>query len=272
MAGLVTFSTDYGYADEFVGVCKLIIAKIAPNVRVIDVVHGIRGIRSGGAILAQSLPEGPTAADVDGVVVHLVVVDPEVGTDRRGVVVVCENGSMLVGPDNGVFFPVADIFGGPVAANELTEPWFRREDVSYTFHGRDIFAPAAAHLALGRKPTEFGPKVDPDDLVRVQPPYVARDKGVIQAEVIRDDWFGNIQLAATRVDLEAAGLSGQVRVNRYEATIAEKFADVDEGQMIVYVNSAGQLAIARNRASAVEVLGEPEWVSIESPDDVPPAS
>jgi S-adenosyl-L-methionine hydrolase (adenosine-forming) len=263
---LVTFSTDYGYTDEFVGVCKLIIARIAPDVHVIDVVHGIRGIRAGCAILAQSLPEGPTED-----VVHLVVVDPEVGTDRRGVVVVCANGAKLVGPDNGVFFPVADVFGGVVGAHELTEPWFKRKDVSYTFHGRDIFAPATAHLALGRKPEEFGPAIDPEDLVRVQAPFVAAEKGVLQAEVIRDDWFGNIQLAATEADLAAAGLSGAVRVNGHPATVADKFADVAEGEMIVYVNSAGQLAIARNRASAVEVLGEPEWVSIESQAYVPSA-
>jgi S-adenosylmethionine hydrolase len=253
MAALVTFSSDYGPTDEFVGVCHLVMARIAPDVRVLDVTHGIRSVRGGSVVLAQSLTEAPLGA------VHLAVVDPGVGTDRRGVVIVCGNGSMLVGPDNGIFFPVADLLGGVVAAHELTEPSLRGPALSATFHGRDIFAPAAAHLALGVEPHAFGAAVQ--DLVRLSPPDVGVSDGMLEADVVRIDWFGNIQTAATEVDLIGSALSGSVLVNGVEATIGEKFADVEPGALLVYVNSAGHVAIARNRASANELLHDPERVT-----------
>jgi S-adenosylmethionine hydrolase len=155
MPALITFSSDYGLVDEFVGVCHLVIARIAPACPVLDVVHGIRGVRAGSAVLAQSLIDAPDDA------VHVAVVDPGVGTDRRGIAIACGNGSFLVGPDNGLFFPVADLLGSAVAAYELTEAWFMRDTLSSTFHGRDIFAPAAAHLALGTSPRDLGPIIDP---------------------------------------------------------------------------------------------------------------
>lgn len=254
MPALVTFSSDYGPTDEFVGVCHLVIARIAPDVRVLDVAHGIRSIRAGSVVLAQSLTEAPVG------VVHLAVVDPGVGTDRRGVVIVCGNGSMLVGPDNGIFFPIAELLGGVTAAHELTEPSLRGPSLSTTFHGRDIFAPAAAHLANGVEPSDFGGPID--NLVRLAPPDVRVVDGMLEADVVRIDWFGNIQTAATGVDLSGSGLSGAVLVNGTEATVAEKFADVARGALLVYVNSAGQVAVARNGASATEVLHDPERVTL----------
>jgi S-adenosylmethionine hydrolase len=262
MSALVTFSSDYGPTDEFVGVCHLVIARTAPGVRVLDVVHGIptgpMGVRAGSVVLAQSLVEAPEGS------VHLAVVDPGVGTDRRGVAVACGNGSFLVGPDNGIFFPVAELLGGPVAAYELTEPWFMREQLSSTFHGRDIFAPAAAHLAIGVAPHEFGPAVEIGELVRLSPPHVVVAKGELEAEVVRTDWFGNIQLAAVGEELAASGLRGRVSVNGVPATVGEKFADVGPGDLLVYVNSADHVAVAANRGSAVEMLGSPAQVSITS--------
>jgi len=253
---LITFSSDYGPTDEFVGVCHLVIARIAPDVRVLDVVHRIRSIRGGSVVLAQSLPEAPPEA------VHLAVVDPGVGTDRRGVVIVCGNGSMLVGPDNGLFFPVADELGGAKEAFELAEPALRGPSLSSTFHGRDVFAPAAAHLALGVAPHDFGPRVD--DLVRLPEPLVRAEPGVLEADVVRMDWFGNIQLAATGTHLAASGLSGEVAANGVAATLAEKFADVPSGALLVYVNSAGHVAIACNGASASDLLQRPERVTLSA--------
>ncbi len=258
MAQLITFSSDYGPTDEFVGVCHLVIARTAPGVRVLDVVHGLRSIRGGSFVLTQSLPEAPEDA------VHLVVVDPGVGTERRGVVIATGNGSYLVGPDNGVFFPVADRLGGALAAYELTHTWFRSEPVSSTFHGRDIFAPAAAHLALGVPIEEFGPPVAPSDLLRLEPPFVRAESGALEADVVRADWFGNVQLAATAEHLQIAGLTGPIEVNGAPAAVAEKFADVAEGDLLVYVNSAGHVAVARNGASARELLQDPERVTLKA--------
>ncbi len=256
MSALITFSSDYGPTDEFVGVCHLVIARIAHDVRVIDVAHGIRGIRGGSVVLAQSLTEAPAGA------VHLAVVDPGVGTQRRPVVIVCGNGSMLVGPDNGIFFPVADLLGGVVSAYELANEEFRGPALSTTFHGRDIFAPAAAHLALGAKPSHFGPAVD--DLVRLAPPQVRVTDGVIEADVARSDWFGNLQLTATGADLSRSGLSGSVLVNGVDAVVAEKFADVRSSELLVYVNSAGHVALACNGGSARDLLRDPDHVTLSA--------
>jgi hypothetical protein len=253
---LITFSSDYGPTDEFVGVCHLVIARIAPDVRVIDVAHGIRGIRGGSAVLAQSLVEAPVGA------VHLAVVDPGVGTDRRAVVIACGNGSMLVGPDNGIFFPVADLLGGVVAAHELTEASLRGPALSRTFHGRDVFAPAAAHLATGVEPSAFGAPVG--DLVRLPPPDVRVGDHALECDVLRTDWFGNLQLSATEADLVGSSLSGRVLVNGVEAMVGEKFADVAEGELLVYVNSAGHVAIACNGAAARELLHDPDRVTLSA--------
>ncbi len=249
---IITFSSDYGLQDEFVGVCHLVISRVAPDVRVIDVAHGIRGIRAGSAVLAQSLIEAPDDA------VHLAVVDPGVGTDRRAVAIACGNGSFLVGPDNGLFFPVADLLGGAIAAYELSETWFMRDAMSSTFHGRDIFAPAAAHLTLGTSPHDLGRPLAPADLVRLAPAHVELGDGLLTSDVLRIDHFGNLQLAAT----ELGGLSGEVEVNGTRATIAEKFADVSAGELVVYVNSAGHVAIACNGGSAAELLQSPERVTL----------
>ena len=258
MAALITFSSDYGVTDEFVGVCHLVIARTAPDVRVLDVAHGLRGVRGGSTVVAQSLTEAPDDA------VHLVVVDPGVGTDRRAVCIACGNGSVLVGPDNGVLFPVADLLEGALAAYELSETWFMRDSLSSTFHGRDVFAPAAAHLALGVSPHEFGPGVAVGDLVRLPPPHVRASSGSLEAEVVRIDHFGNMQLAAAGEDLAISCLTGAVVINEMDGTVGEKFADVSPGALLVYVNSAGRVAIACNGGSAAAILGSPDTITVRA--------
>lgn len=255
---LVTFSSDYGLQDEFVGVCRLVIARIAPDVRVVDVSHGIGDIRGGAAVLAQSLPEAPDEC------VHLAVVDPGVGTDRRAVAIATGNGGFLVGPDNGLFFPVADMLGGALAVYELTEPWFMRGEMSQTFHGRDIFAPAAAHLALGAAPHDLGAAFPVDELVRLPQPSVHVAEGCLEADVLRIDRFGNIQLAARGEALAASRLQGGVLVNGVAARVGEKFADVRLGELLVYVNSADHLAIAMNGGSAADALRSPARVTVSA--------
>jgi S-adenosylmethionine hydrolase len=223
---------------------------------VLDVVHGLRGIRGGSVVIAQSLIEAPDEA------VHLVVVDPGVGTDRRAVAVACGNGSFLVGPDNGVFFPIADVLGGAIAAYALTESWFMRDAMSATFHGRDIFAPAAANLALGVSPHEFGPSVPVEDLVRLGAARIEASSGSLVSDVARIDHFGNVQLVATADDFAAASFRGRVSVNGVGAHVGAKFADVEPGTLLVYVNSAGHVAVACNGASASELLGAPSALTI----------
>src|SRR6184192_1149543 len=140
----VTFLTDFGLQDDFVGTCHGVIKRIAPDVEIIDITHGIRPgrILQGALVLRNTLPFMPVG-------VHLAVVDPGVGGSRRPLALRDAEGRIYVGPDNGLLLPSTDRFGGVAAAHELANPAYALESVSHTFHGRDLFAPAAAHLASG---------------------------------------------------------------------------------------------------------------------------
>jgi S-adenosyl-L-methionine hydrolase (adenosine-forming) len=156
---------------------------------------------------------------------------------------------VLVGPDNGLLLPAADALGGMTGAYELVDPAYRLADVSATFHGRDVFAPAAAHLCLGLDPARLGPPVA--DPVRLREPTVHIGPDVVRAEVLSVDGFGNVQLAAT----DLGGLTGTVRIQDGLATVGRTFADVPDGELVVLADSAGYVAIAVNRGSAAARLG-----------------
>jgi S-adenosyl-L-methionine hydrolase (adenosine-forming) len=239
----VSITTDYGTLDGFVAAVKGVIAGIAPDVTVIDVTHQVpaQDVRRGAAVLAQAAPWLPPA-------VHLAVVDPGVGTRRRGIAVVAARG-VLVGPDNGLLLPAADALGGMAAAYELADPAYRLAEVSATFHGRDVFAPAAAHLCLGLDPARLGPAVP--DPARLPALTVHIGPGEVRAEVLSVDGFGNVQLAATGL----GGLTGAVRVDGRPATVGRTFADVPAGALVVLTDSAGHVAVAVNRGNAAGQLG-----------------
>jgi S-adenosylmethionine hydrolase len=169
---VVTLLTDYGYEDEFVGVCHGVIARLAPAVRVIDVTHGVarHDVRSGALILRRALPYLPPG-------VHLAVVDPGVGGERRAVALrTADEDRLLVGPDNGLLSLAAASFAGAVEAVDVSHSPHRLEPVSATFHGRDTFAPVAARLAEGAPLAEAGEPIDPADLVALELPR-ARAEG-----------------------------------------------------------------------------------------------
>jgi S-adenosyl-L-methionine hydrolase (adenosine-forming) len=205
--GWVSFTTDYGRGDGFVAACLGVIARTAPHVRVIDVTHDVPpgDVRRGATVLAQTVGYLPPA-------VHLAVVDPGVGTARRGLAVVAGAG-VLVGPDNGLLLPAAGALGGITAAYELAEREFWLPGVSRTFHGRDVFAPVVAHLANGVDPPALGPAVAAGDLVRLPEPAVTARPGELTAEVLTIDGFGNVQLAATASDLRTAGFEAGQPLN-----------------------------------------------------------
>ncbi len=241
----VSFTTDYGTADGFVAACKGVLAQRAPGVTVLDVTHEVppQDVRRGAAVLAQTVPWLPPA-------VHLAVVDPGVGTDRRGVAVVTARG-VLVGPDNGLLAPAADALGGVTAAYALTDPAHHLPEVSATFHGRDVFAPVAAALCAGLDPDRLGPPVA--DLVRLPDLPVATGPHGLRSPVLSVDRFGTLQLAATAGHL--AGLDGALEVAGRPAQRGRTFADVAPGELVVLVDSAGHAAVAVNRGSAAAVLG-----------------
>jgi S-adenosylmethionine hydrolase len=267
---VITFLTDFGLEDDFVGTCHGVIARIAPHVRVLDITHGIRPGRvlQGALMLRNTLaymPEG----------VHLAVVDPGVGGQRRALALQDASGRQYVGPDNGLLLPAAERFGGVVAAHELANPRYALATVSRTFHGRDLFSPAAAHLALGVALDELGPPIDPGELVRVDAPTPEIDGSGIHAAVLAVDRFGNAALNLSREDLERAAIvpgttvEVEARGNRFYAVAARTFADAREGDLILYEDSYRAVAIAVSRGSAAQLLGLDEGGELTLRVDAP---
>jgi S-adenosylmethionine hydrolase len=249
----ITFLSDYGTTDEFVGVVHAVIAHECPTARVIDISHGVprQSVLSGALMLARALPYAPPG-------VHLAVVDPEVGARRRAVALrTALDDRLLVGPDNGLLVPAAERFGWVVEAVEIsTSPW-RLEPVSATFHGRDLFAPVAARLAQGEELADAGTPLDPDDLVRLElpTPRKGRKKGQLVAHAMVVDGFGNVQLDAAPGDLQAQ-LGHPVAVgNGLSARYLRTFADAEAGELLLYEDAAGMLSLAVNGGEASAELG-----------------
>lgn len=246
----VTFLSDYGYEDEFAGVCRAVIARLAPGARVVDLTHGIpagdvrRGALALEAVVAQA-----------GAAVHLAVVDPGVGSERRGVALRVGDG-FLVGPDNGLLALAATRLGGVDEAVDVSSTSLRLEPVAPTFHGRDVFAPVAAHLAAGRPLAAVGEAMDPGSLVGLDLPEPRRDGNALVAHVLYADRFGNLVLDARTDDLGASPspLSIAVAGREFQAVRGATFAD-GAGGLVVYGDSSGRLGIAADRGSAAELLG-----------------
>ena len=270
MPRFVTFLSDFGLQDDFVGTCHGVIKHIAPEADIIDVTHGIRPghVLQGALMLANTLPYMPAG-------VHLAVVDPGVGGSRRPLALRDGEGRFHVGPDNGLLLPAADRFGGVAAAHELASPEYSLQPVSRTFHGRDLFSPAAAHLARGVAIEELGPPIDPGELVRLDLPEPEIGQSRIRASVLAVDRFGNIALNLTREQLDRAHVVPGTRVElacrggRYYAVAARTFGDATPGELIVYEDSYRHVAVAVSRGSAAAVLGAEEGGEILIRVDVP---
>ena len=246
---VITFLSDYGLSDDFVGVCHGVIAGICPEARVIDLTHGVpRGdIRAGALVLRGALPYVPVG-------VHLAVVDPGVGGDRRAVALRLADGRVLVGPDNGLL----SLVGPVVEAVDIAASPFSLQPVSATFHGRDVFAPVAARLAGGAGLAEAGAPVDPAGLVAMSLPRARMLDGALLAHALYLDRFGNVQLDATPSEsgLQPGDrLAVGVRDESWPGVFARTFADVSSGELLVYEDASRQLAVAVNQGSAADRLG-----------------
>jgi len=254
VAVFITFLSDFGLKDDFVGTCHGVVKRIAPEAEIIDITHGIppQAVLQGALVLANTIGFMPHG-------IHLAIVDPGVGGPRRPLALEDAEGRIFVGPDNGLLLPAASK-AGIVAAHELANPKYALETISRTFHGRDLFAPAAAHLATGVALAELGPPLDPDSLVRLDlPEPVVRD-GAIHATLLYVDSFGNIALNLTRDDVEALGIVSGTRVElelageRYYAVMARTFADARPGDVILYEDSYKNMSLAISRGSAARML------------------
>jgi S-adenosylmethionine hydrolase len=252
----ITFLSDYGYEDEFAGVCRAVISQIAPEALVVDLGHAIsrQDVLHGAVALANALPFCSPG-------IHRAVVDPGVGTARRCVAVRVEDQNrILVGPDNGLFTLAFERFGGPVEAVDLDSSAFRLEPVSATFHGRDVFAPVAAHLAMGARLEEAGAPLDPGELIRVDIPVAVIADGQVTAHCLYVDHFGNASLDLDASQIADWGLETGSRIRiaapdgSFEAIWATTFEDAEPGDLLLFEDSSGSIAIAANGGNAAALL------------------
>jgi S-adenosylmethionine hydrolase len=250
----ITFLSDFGLKDDFVGTCHGVSKRIAPDAQIIDITHGIpaQSVLQGALVLANTIGFMPVG-------VHLAIVDPGVGGPRRPLALQDADGRIYVGPDNGLLLPAASR-AGIDAAYELANPEYALESISRTFHGRDLFSPAAAHLATGVPLTELGPPLDPEGLIRLDIPELVIADGAIRATLLYVDSFGNIALNLHRDDVEALGIVSGTRVElelageRYYAVMARTFADARPGDVILYEDSYKNMSLAISRGSAARML------------------
>ena len=257
MSRPITFLSDYGLADEFVGVVHGVIAGICPDARVIDLSHGVprQDVRAGAAMLARALPYVAPG-------VHLAVVDPEVGARRRALALrTAEQDRLLVGPDNGLLLPAAERFGGIAEVVEISASPWRLEPVSATFHGRDLFAPVAARLACGEPLAAAGTPVEPGELVTAELTQPRHEPGALVAHVVASDTYGNAVLDAVHRDLVESGLrlgdpvAARTGSRRVRGVVARTFSDVAPGTLLLYEDASGSLALAVNGGDAAALLG-----------------
>jgi S-adenosylmethionine hydrolase len=254
---IVTFTTDFGARDGYAGAMKGVVLSIAPQAQLVDITHGIppHDVAAGAVALAQAAPLFPPGT------IHVAVVDPGVG-GARAALVVAAAGQLFVGPDNGLLSLAAK---GARRIHAITAPAFRREPVSPTFHGRDLFAPTAARLAAGAGIDDAGPLLEA--MIDLRAPAVHRHGGVIEGEVIHIDGFGNLITSipadavpgdpAAEVAIEIDGTEG-----RFSPVLGRTFSDTEPGALVAYVGSGGQLEIARRDGSAAERIGAARGSSV----------
>ncbi len=250
----IVFMTDFGTANDAVAICKAVMIGIAPDARIMDITHQVTPFQIGEAsrMLSGVTPYYPAGT------VFVVVVDPGVGTSRKAVIVKTKKGQYFVVPDNGLITPIVDA-DGLEGVREITNPaWMIGDKISSTFHGRDIFSPAGAHLAMGEDWTHAGPAVDV--LVRLNPPAATLDAKGITGEVIGlDDPFGSLITDISVADFKKLGYAVEDKVTvkigdkPYTLPYEKTFMGVAVGQPLLYIDSRGRVAVAVNQGDFSKV-------------------
>jgi S-adenosylmethionine hydrolase len=251
----ICFLSDFGIADDFVGTCKGVMLSIAPRVAIVDLTHEVPGfeVEVGAEILRHATRYMPDEA------IYLAVVDPGVGTRRWALALRAANGAFLVGPDNGLLRPAAEDLGGIVEVVVLTNRRYQVHPVSNTFHGRDVFAPAAAHLAAGVEFSELGEAVDPSSLVGLSLPGVEESTGEgVTARILSIDRYGNARLSIMQ---EESGLEygAALRIDAGDGEMPvrylETFGSAKAGELVLVPDSHWRLSLAINKGNAAQALG-----------------
>jgi S-adenosylmethionine hydrolase len=256
---VIGFLTDFGL-DGAAATCRAVMLSICRDAQIVDIAHTIRkyAIRDGAFVLRAALPYFPVG-------VHLAVVDPGVGTERRPIALRVDRGDVLVGPDNGLLVPAADVLGGVIEVRELTNRDLWLPVTTSTFHGRDIFAPVAARLAAaGTTFEEVGPAIGLDEFVRLPEAEATVDDGAFMTEVLYVDSFGNLRLAGSADQvMQAVGMlepGARIRVElldgtaNFDARIARSFGGVAPGARLLYVDSSGNPALATSQGDLASEL------------------
>jgi hypothetical protein len=258
---VIGFLTDFGL-DGAAAICRGVMLSIARDAQIVDISHTVAkyAIGDGAYLLATAVPWLPVG-------VHVAVIDPGVGTDRRPIALLTQRGDTLIGPDNGLLLPAARRLGGVTEARVIENRSWLPPATSSTFHGRDIFAPAAAHLATGAPFADVGREVDPGTLVELAAAMATASDGHLATEVVYVDSFGNLRLAGGVAEL-AAALGPVEPGTRLEVTLKEStaeehvvvrwartFGETPAGELLGYEDSSGALAIAESSGSAARRLG-----------------
>jgi len=265
----ICFLSDFGLADDFVGTCKGVMASIVPGIQILDLTHEVPGfgVEAGAEILQYATRYMPADA------VYLAIVDPGVGTERRGVAIRTSSEAFLVGPDNGLLVPAVNSMGGAVEAVALTNSRYHIQPISNTFHGRDVFSPVTAHLAAGVEIGEVGEEIDPLSLANLYLPDAAEADGGsgLSARIISIDRYGNARLSIME-DRAGFGYGATVTVDAGDGDMAvryvETFGSAKAGELILVPDSHWRLSLAINRGSAAQALALKvgERVLIRTPD------
>ena len=247
---IVTFTTDFGAGDGYAGAMKGVVLSLAPTAQLVDITHGVppQDVAAGAAALAQAAPLFPPGT------IHIAVVDPGVGGERADILIEA-GGSLFIGPDNGVLSLAAH---APRRIYRIESSMFRRDPVSPTFHGRDVFAPTAGRLASGARAPDAGPLID--TIVELTAPPLHKQGGVIEGQVIHVDAFGNL-ITSLPAELFAVGEPTDLQIEvegtegLFTPVFGRTFSDVPSGALIGYVGSGGHLEIARRDGSAAARVG-----------------
>jgi S-adenosyl-L-methionine hydrolase (adenosine-forming) len=258
---IVTFTTDFGVGDGYAGAMKGVVLSLAPQAQLVDITHGVpaQDVAAGAVALAQAAPLFPPGT------IHVAVVDPGVGGERADILVEAA-GSLFVGPDNGVLSLAAR---PPRRIYRIEASAFRREPVSPTFHGRDVFAPTAGRLASGARAADAGPSVD--SMVEIGAPPLHKQGGVVEGQVIHIDAFGNLITSLPAELMSAlAGSGSDVAIEvegtegKFNPAFGRTFSDVQSGALIAYIGSGGQLEIARRDGSAAKRIGAERGATVRA--------